>query len=264
MAVPGGETTLLPVVNAFWTGPRLGRIHAACLASFLKVGHHVVLHTYDVPSDVPAGVHLANADNLVPRKELAEYDRPGRYALMSDLIRFRILGAGLGLYVDCDCYCLRPIEDDEFIFGWETDGSVNGAVLKLPPSSAILSDLLAIGPGFVPPWYSTRRRALNTLRTLLGFPKPLHAMAWGTLGPAAISYYVKRHGLENRVRPREEFYPLAHDEVERLFDPAVSIDELVTPRTKVVHLYNEMIRRKNLDAPPPTSPLGRMLAAVEA
>jgi len=254
---------LLPVVNAFWTGPRLGRIHAACLASFVSVGHRVVLHAYDVPADVPKGVAVADANLLAPRAEMAEYDRAGRYALLSDLIRFRILAAGLGLYVDCDCYCLRPIEDSDFILGWETDASVNGAVLKLPQGSAILTDLLAIGPGFVPPWLSLRRRVLQTARRLLGFPKPLHTMPWGTIGPRAISYYVQHHGLEAHVRPREEFYPLAHDAVERLFDPALSLDDLITPHTRIVHLYNEMLRRKQLDIPPRKSPLGLLLAAVE-
>lgn len=255
---------MLPVVNVFWTGPRLGRIHAACLASFLRVGHRVVLHAYDVPSDIPPGVELADANRLVPRHELADLDRPGRYALMSDLIRFRILAAGLGLYTDCDCYCVRPIEDDDYILGWEAEGCANGAILKLPHDSPVLRDLLAIKHGFVPPWYGARRRALNALRTWLGFPKPLHEMPWGTVGPTAISYYIKLHGLEDRVRPRDEFYPLAHQEVARLFDPAVSIDELITPRTRVIHLYNEMFRRRQLGAPPLDSPLGRMLAAVDA
>lgn len=255
---------MLPVVNAFWTGPSLGRIHAACLASFVRAGHRIVLHAYDVPSDIPPGVELADANALVPRGELAEYDRPGRYALMSDLIRFRILAAGLGIYVDCDCYCVRPLDDADFIVGWEAHGTANGAVLKLPPGSPILADLLAIGRGFVPPWFSTRRRVLNSLRRLLGFPKPLHAMPWGTVGPTAVSYYIRHHGLDALVRPRDEFYPLGHDEVERLFDPALSIDDLITPRTRVIHLYSEMLRRKRLDAPHPVSPLGRMIAAADA
>ncbi|WP_141728530.1 galactosyltransferase Lgt5 [Devosia insulae] len=255
---------MLPVVNAFWTGPSLGQIHAACLASFLTVGHRVVLHAYDVPSDIPAGVQLSDANALLPRIALAEYDRPGRYALMSDLIRFRILAAGLGLYVDCDCYCVRPIEDADVIVGWEADGIANGAVLKLPQNSPVLADLLAIGRGFVPPWFSTRRRLLNSLRGLLGFPKPLHAMPWGTVGPAAVSYYIKHHGLDGLVRPRDEFYPLAYDEVERLYDPALSIDDLITPLTKVIHLYNEMLGKMRVDVPHPASPLGRMIAAVGA
>lgn len=222
-----------------------------------------MLHAYDVPSDIPAGVELADANHLVPRPELAEFDRPGRYALMSDLIRFRILAAGPGLYADCDCYCVRAIEDDDYIVGWEAEDRANGAILKLPQGSPVLRDLLAIGPGFVPPWFSARRRALNALRGWLGFPKPLHQMPWGSVGPTAISYYIKHHGLEGRVRPRDEFYPLAHDEVERLFDPTVSINDLITPRTRVIHLYNEMFRRRQLGTPPRKSPLGQMLAAVD-
>jgi hypothetical protein len=137
-------------------------------------------------------------------------------------------------------------------------------VLKLPHDSPVLADLLAIGRGFVPPWFAKRRRILNSLRALLGFPKPLHAMSWGTVGPAAISYYIKRHGLDGLVRPRDEFYPLAYDEVERLFDPALSIDDLITPRTKVIHLYNEMLGKMRVDVPHPASPLGRMIAAAGA
>ena len=92
----------LPAANAIWVGRALGPVHAACLSSFVAAGHKTVLHCYELPKDVPAGVEIADARRLMPESAIVCYSKSGSYALFANLYRLKILEAGLGLYVDCD------------------------------------------------------------------------------------------------------------------------------------------------------------------
>ncbi len=140
----------LPVVNAIWIGDSLGPIHAACLRSFVKSGHAVKLHCYDTILDLPLGVEVVDASALLPPENLLRYPN-GSYAISANLMRYRLMTLGLGLYVDCDVYCLRAIEDEPHIFGFESNGDVNTAVLKLPADSPVVADLCAISEGELAP-----------------------------------------------------------------------------------------------------------------
>ena len=61
---------LLATINAIWIGPGLGKLHIACLRSFLMRGHRVVLHVCEYLEDTPEGVELADANELLPRSRM--------------------------------------------------------------------------------------------------------------------------------------------------------------------------------------------------
>ncbi len=251
----------LPAINAFWIGPQLGAIHAACLESFLTVGHRVVLHAYGTgPSDVPAGVALADAEKILPSSRVVRHAQTGSLALASDLARLEIQALGLGIYVDCDCYCVRPVEDDDCLFGLQDDGLINGAVLKLPSASPLLADMRAIPSmrGFVPPWEPARRRNRYRLRAAIGLPVPLEKLPWGVLGPLALSHYTAKHGLSGRAKAQDVFYPIGYRAAGLLRLSGTRMEEFITPRTQVVHLWNEALRHFS-EEPEPGSPLHRLV-----
>jgi len=226
---------LLPTVNAIWIGPQLGPINTACLRSFRRHGHRVVLHCYERPSDTPEGVQLADASTLLPQSRIIRHRETGSLALFSDILRYEIIGKGLGIYVDCDVFCLRPIEDADYIFGWESDTFFASGVLKLPPDCPALSALRAIKNtvGFVPPWQKNPPRK----------PTPLEDLPWGTIGPRALTYYVREYGLEGHGSPIDRFNPVHWSHTELLFDPALRLADLTTHRTDAVHLFNHAISR---------------------
>lgn len=95
----------LPTINTIWIGLELGPIHVECLKSFLKHWHRVVLHVYEEPVDLPFGIELSDANELLPRELIFTNRKTGSYAPFSDLLRYELLYKGLGLYVDCDIYC---------------------------------------------------------------------------------------------------------------------------------------------------------------
>jgi hypothetical protein len=235
----------LPTINAIWIGPELGTLHAACLRSFLNNGHEVKLHCYDSPRDVPGGIELADANVLLPKDQIIVHRKTGSMALFSDLLRYEILGAGLGLYVDCDVFCLRPIQDADYIFGWESSTSIATGILKLPTNCPVLDELRALKNkrGKDLPWLNKRRPASWKARIahrLVANKRPdrLENLRWGSVGPVAFTYYVKKYGLEHLASPIDRFYPMHLDHLPLLFDPQVELNTLVTPRSDTLHLYN--------------------------
>ena len=91
-----------------------------------------MLHCYEQPIDTPKGVELADASKLLPESQLIKHKESGSYAIFSDLLRYEILRAGLGLYVDCDIFLHASIEDEDYIFGWSTPRQSMVLILKLP------------------------------------------------------------------------------------------------------------------------------------
>ena len=106
-----------------------------------------------------------------------------------------ILARGFGLYVDADVYCWRPMEDADFIMGFEDNNDVNNAVMKLPVDSPVLADLCTIKEGWTPPW-------LTDVAV-----KPLPEYGWGVTGPRALTHYLQKHRIKYRAQPIDAFYP---------------------------------------------------------
>jgi hypothetical protein len=236
------RSIVLPIVNAIWIGPRLGQIHVACLRSFVAHGHRVVLYCYEPPEDTPKDVELADANTLLPASRLIRHKQTGSLSLFSDLLRYELLKTGAGLYVDCDVFCVRPIEDSDYIFGWQTRGELNTAVLKLPPNCPALASLTAIKDtaNFVPPWLPPRRKwwrrpMQKWFRSEVA--RSLEELPWGTLGPTGFTYYAKQHELDRYGSPIDRFYPVNWEQVPLLLDPGLLLSDLLTPRTDAVHLF---------------------------
>jgi len=253
----------LAVINSIWIGPRLGPIHAACLRSFVRLGHRTVLHVYERPDDVPVGVELADANALLPESRMIRHSATGSPAIFADLLRYELQKKELGLYVDCDCYCIRPMEDTEYIYGWESANLISNAILKLPSGSPALDSLLAIkdSRALIPYWFSKRHQSYYRIRARLGWPVRLQDMPWGTTGPFALTWYLKEHGLDIHAATIDTFYPLHFGQIPLLLDPDLTIEDITTPRTRLLHLSHEKLKGTDVAQVPPTSPLGFILGS---
>jgi hypothetical protein len=239
-------------------------MHAACLQSFVRQGHRVVLHTYDPPEDAPKGVEIADASILLSRDKIIRHRETGSLAMAADLFRYELMAAGAGIYVDCDCFCIRPLSDADHLFGWESGSYIAVGVLKVPPDSPMVLAMKAIGStrGFVPPWASARRRRRYRVRAALGIPVPIEKMQWGTMGPPAFTYYAKQFGIDVKAQPIDAYYPVHYEQCDLLRDPGLRLKDVTTPRTKVIHLWNEILGKIETP-PPPGSPLAHIMDSLE-
>lgn len=254
----------LPVIRALWVGKRLGRLSRCCLSSFVRRGHQVCLYTYEQVEDVPEGVEVCDANQIVPADKIIRHKATGSYALFSDIFRYELLKKAGGIYVDCDVYCLKPFEIPEhgYLLGYEEDRKINGAVLALPADSGVLNALSRIvgDKHFIPSWYSKSRVLRIKWKKRLGLIKDISEMPWGVIGPDAITYFIKQARLESRVQDIDIFYPVHYGCIRHLLNPHLTVQDITTSRTKAVHLYNEMLKDVDLDGLDGSSVLAKMLS----
>jgi hypothetical protein len=92
-------------------------------------------------------------------------------------------------------------------------------------------------------------------------PVKVQDMPWGFVGPLAVTWYLKECGLDHHAAPIDVFYPVSIDHISLLFDPDIRIEDLTTPRTRIVHLWHERLRRHGTAEIPSSSPLGVMLSS---
>jgi hypothetical protein len=229
------------VFQGFWHGPPLGALHRACLRSFTELGHRFDLYTYE-PVDVPPGVDLLDANEIIPFEEMFHYrnpitgrDDPGPF---SDLFRFRLLGKRGGWWTDIDTVCLSsdiPEVDD----AWARE---------FPEHSPtdIGTSQLALGQG------SDLSQVLYTDCLALsrsGFPRR------ESLGPNLLSRVIEERGLPSDYFGSPAlFYPVRWIEAFKLWLPHFT-DEILckSAGSTFLPLYQSVAQYQGVDVskPPP-------------
>lgn len=247
--------------TSLWIGPALSPVERACFRSVLRAGHPLILYCYDRPAGIPEGVEVRDAATIVPRERIIRHSG-GSVSLFSNLFRYELQRRGAGIWVDSDVYLLRPITDDrQFLFGYEDDGVINTAVLRLPPDSPLVARLIGIfEEDSVPAWLPRRHRLTAWWRLKTRGRTGLSQMPWGVAGPRALTALVKAEGLAHWALPRETFYPLHYSQAERILDPRASLADIAANDSVAVHLWNEKIKHFK-DVP---APQGSFLARLQA
>ena len=244
---PLTRSAVLPVVNSLWIGDALSWIEVACLRSFVRHGHTVVLWTYGPVTGVPEGVTVRSAAAIMPLDRTFYNRRYRSWGPAASVFRYRLMEHGAGLWLDCDVYLRRAITIDpaQPLFGLQKPGLINNAVLYLPPESAILEVIQeTIARGAFRPWWTDRVtqmqwRVRNGLsRALTGRPD----VPWGLLGPRLLTRTVMDLGLMDEALPPEAFYPFGPKEARGVFHADGALAGRIGPATRGVHLWNNAIK----------------------
>lgn len=240
-------------LNALWFGDRLGYLEQLSIKTALAQGHPYTLYSYapDRLSGVPEGVEVRNASDVMSdRRRVKHFD--GKFkALGSDFFRYELMAKSLGYWVDLDLIFIRPLAlEQEYVFGWERAGSINGAVLKLPAGSQMLEALRNLPEkNWCPPYFGPRNRLRYYLQRLRG-DVMLEDLPWGAAGPGMITHLVKKHGLSTKAQPQDVFYPLPYYDARKLYGDASEIEAMIKPETIAVHMWNSSLREL-ANSPPP-------------
>ena len=247
---------MLETLNGLWFGDRLGYLEQLSIKTALALGHPYVVYSYDPSSlaGVPDGAELRHAHEIKDDPRRTKYLAGKFKALASDFFRYELLAQGKGMWVDLDLIFLRPLQfDSDFVFGWERENSLNGAVLKLPADSAMLAELRAIPEkNWCPPHAGPRQRVRYYWRRLQGDVE-LDDLPWGAAGPGMITWLAQRTGAAALAQPIPVFYPLPYDKGPLLFGPPAAVDTLITPETRAIHMWHSSLRGLSDRPPPPGS-----------
>lgn len=250
-AAMGPAASPLEDFVTLWVGPALTALERACLRSARRQGHRVALYCYDRPVGVPRGVAVRDAASILPRSAIIRH-RNGSPSLFSNRFRYELLRRGLGTWIDCDVYFVRPLtRSTDYVFGWQEPGKLNTAVLRLPSDSPVLQAALRVfDEREIPPWLSTRARWASRLRLLTTGRTGLARMPWGSAGPEALTWLLKAAGLDHHAAPISRFYPVHWTQADWVMDPARATDVPIAADTIAIHLWSERLRGCDLASAP--------------
>jgi Glycosyltransferase sugar-binding region containing DXD motif len=254
------EMSELFTVNCLWVGEKLRAAEQICLLSMLRQRHKVRLFTYERLDDVPAGIEVVDANEIIPREKFLRHAKTNSPALGANIFRYKLLKQDLGIWLDTDVILLKPLNRRaSHVFGFEDHILINNAVLYIPAHSKLLDDLLdyvcSVHP--VPPFYPFRKRMQLRLRKLEGAPIGVEEMEWGVFGPDALTHFVKKNDLVSLASAPEVFYPVRPEQAHSLFSERHDVSHLIEPTTLAVHLWNELLRRPS--AIRPDNPKGKLI-----
>jgi hypothetical protein len=255
IAPEGLASGAIPVpLNTLWVGGRLTYVERVCLAAAAARGHIVNLYTYEGVDGVPAGVIVRDAREIMPDTQLVRHAQSKSWALGSDRFRLKLLHRRLGVWIDTDVYLLKPLTTTEAdLFGWENDGvAINGAVLNIAPNSRLLRGMMryTFSTIAIPPWWTAEERRKARADALSAGVPTAATLPWGSFGPAALTYFIRKYGLESKALPSDVFYPIHWREASYFYGPAPFIRSKVTERTVAIHLWNAKIGRFKREKPP--------------
>ncbi|MBB3144027.1 hypothetical protein FHS21_000410 [Phyllobacterium trifolii] len=223
-------------ICTFWFGPSLRFVDRICLASMLLAGHRVRLFSYGDIENIPAGIEVHDAEQILPRDTFARINRnfpattPGVSILQfSDLFRVMLMKYDQGAWLDTDVYLLKPFlpSPDKPYLAHDTLTRLGVSALYLPMDNPIISDFVAYiqGTEVLPDWLGFHRRVIKPALARWNGKEVTTAMIGHTVfGNDGISRLARRHGFFTDAAPKQSFYYWTGRDALRIFDPRYGLE----------------------------------------
>lgn len=205
---------------SFWHGNSISGIHLLCLRSWARHNNNNQLFCTKDVNNIPIGVKARSAfefskiSNSYDEKRISE--NPSGF---SNLFRSEMLKSLDAIWLDTDVLVLNDdlAKYENYVFGYENDSTVNGAVLGVPVGSKVLGELS------------------NEIGKYSG-----EKIIFGDLGPRMLTKIISGNGLLEQAWPISEFYEIRAIEIWKLYsrNEASEVSERLKDKN-FVHLWNE-------------------------
>ena len=211
----------LETIQALWVGGFLGTIELLCLRSYTAHSHPFDLYTYQPIKNLPAGVNVRDANEIVPEYDVKRFNYMAQF---SDWFRYHLINKTGGWYVDMDTVCVRPFifPYDPIVVG-EEDAGVDRLTLQLPVYINGSAFKAPAGSEFIK-WLVEESGKKNWA-----------TMRWCDTGPTLLTQAVLKFNV-----PWKSIYmfnPIPAHAFKELTDVT---PRLFTPDTYSIHLYRAM------------------------
>ena len=242
---------MTPPIQSIWIGRPFKRLERLCMKSFLDHGHDFHLYTYEPIDNIPDGVVVKDANEILPKEEIFYSRSRGKISSFANYFRWRLLEMKGGYYVDMDIICLKPFDfEDELVYGWERDDSVNNAVLHTPKGhylSMIMrkacDDINCFQPIDTYRWAIKKMLRKAVFGKVKSRPYAAHTEPGG---PYYFTRFLQYYELIDHAKPINHFYPVAHDKGHELFDPTLNVMEQLQD-SYCVHFWNHALANEFKD-----------------
>jgi FkbM family methyltransferase len=253
-------------VASLWIGEKLHYINQLCLKSHLHHGHPVILYCTDDVSNVPEGVEVRPASQIMDISTARVKETSASF--WSNVFRYQMIKKTGAIWIDCDAFCHQPFPDDqEWVFaGHGMRGALNCGVVGLPQDCELMDQLLDYYehlPDY-PPWWNRKQRAkMDALPTDMPQATRIYKAERTAFGPQAFTHFVKVTDNMDRAMSPSALYPVPFQLVDVFFDPHGSVEGWMGADTLSVHLYTNGIKPYWQNNPPmPNSFVARMCAQI--
>lgn len=137
--------TIPNVIQSLWVGDKLSTMEQLSAASYIYHGEDFHLYTYGPCKNVPDGVVIKDANEIVPEEDINKFQNLANF---SDWFRYNLLYEKGNWWVDLDTVLLRPFDtlaDHVFVNQYPDRGhkdQVNGDFIKAPKKSFVMKWLI--------------------------------------------------------------------------------------------------------------------------
>ncbi len=238
-------------VASLWIGERLHYVNQLCLKSHLVMGHPVTLYCTDRVTNVPKGVEVR------PAAEIMEIDRDivaeTSASFISNVFRYKMIARTGAIWIDCDAYCHRPFPEDQahVYAGHGMRGALNCGVVGLPRAGRLIEALLDYYdnlPDYPAWWGGKLRKKMDKQPTSLPQAVRIFQTERTAFGPQAFTHFAEVTGEIDRAMGADALYPVPFQLNDVFYDPYAPVERHFTERTLSVHIYTNAARpwwRKN-------------------
>jgi len=240
----------LAKIGTLWVGGKLSWLEGLCLQSFVDHGHDVTLFQYENVENVPAGVRVENAADILPTDNIIRHAKTGSPAYHADIFRLHMLQQTDMVWADTDAFCHQPwiSEADQHFHGWISDDTpqVNNGVLGLPKKSKTLAAMLDFTSDEypIPPWFKEKKQA--ELRKLKAEGNGVHVslLPWGVWGPNALTWFLTQTGEIEHSFDKHVIYPLPFHKAGLSLNPrrVNAVENMIKKDTFSVHFWGRRFR----------------------
>ena len=227
-------------VASLWIGEKLHYLNQLCLMSHVKQGHPTTLYCTDTVSNVPDGVIVKPAGEIMAldRAVIAQTSE----SFLSNVFRYKMIQRTEAIWVDCDAYCHRPFPDDmiNIFAGHGFRGALNCGVVSIPKDGELIRVLLDYYDNLpaAPAWFNKQqKKKLEKQEASLPQAVRIYNAERTAFGPQAFTYFAQQTGDFDKALSHDYLYPVPFQLNDVFFDPHGRVEGHFTDNTLSVHLY---------------------------
>ncbi|MEP3347583.1 MAG: hypothetical protein ABJN34_04370 [Litoreibacter sp.] len=254
-------------IAQLWIGGNLSYMEQLCAVSFRDAGHHVKMYTYGDVGNIPDGIEICDANEIMPLGNVIAHKRTGSPAPQADKWRYNMLAkTDDQIWADTDAYCVKRFTSSNGHFhGWESDRHINNGVVGLPADSDTLAGLIDFTSDeyAIPDWFSEELKEEMRQKKAAGDPVHVGEQSWGVWGPQALTHFLHKTGEQKYAMPIESLFPVSFKKRRMMLKPNMDLSHYITDNTLSIHFWGRRMRMRIIERengePHPDSLIGKLL-----
>ncbi|PTX55646.1 hypothetical protein C8N43_0285 [Litoreibacter ponti] len=254
-------------IAQLWIGGNLSYMEQLCAVSFRDAGHHVKMYTYGDVGNIPDGIEVCDANEIMSIDTVIAHKRTGSPAPQADKWRYNMLTkTDDQIWADTDAYCVKKFTTPNGHFhGWESAHHINNGVVGLPADSDTLAGLIDFTSDeyAIPDWFNEDLKAEMRAKKEAGDPVHVGEQSWGVWGPQALTHFLHKTGEHKYAMPIEALFPISFKQRRMMLKPNEDLSHRITDNTLSIHFWGRRMRMRIIEReggePHPDSLIGKLI-----